>query len=51
MGESFRFAVGCMVPIAVMGFSAFLIYKQVPGWGWYLFASALIAGSTSVKVG
>lgn len=50
MSETIRFLIGCMVPITALVAAAFLIYKQVPGWGWYLFVAACVALGTSVKV-
>lgn len=50
MSEIIRFAIGCAVPICIMGFAAFLIWKQVDGWGWYLFVAVLIVGSMKISV-
>lgn len=38
------------VPISIMGSAAFLIWKQVPGWGWYLFCAFMIVDSLKIKV-
>jgi len=39
-----------LYPITVMALAAFLIYKQVPGWGWFLTIAFLLLGSTSIKL-
>lgn len=35
---------------SLWGMAAFLIYKQAPGWGWFLFCVTLIAGSTDISI-
>ena len=40
--------ITCAVPISVFGMAAFLIYKQAPGWGWFLFVAFLILGSLHI---
>ena len=47
--ETIIFITACLVPVSLMGFSAFLIYKQVDGWGWYLIVTLLVVGSFSMK--
>jgi hypothetical protein len=47
--ETVIFVVGCATPVSMMGFSAFLIYKQANGWGWYLIATVLVVGSMRIK--
>lgn len=37
--------VQAATPIFVIGCSAVLIYKQVEGWGWFLFLTILILSS------
>lgn len=36
-------------PVAIMAPAAWLIYHRRAGWGWYLLAATLIAGSIHVK--
>lgn len=36
--------------VLVFGMCAWLIYEQVDGWGWYLFAAVLILGNMHFKV-
>lgn len=38
-------ALAC--PASIMGISAWLIYKRVPGAGWFLIAATMVAGSYS----
>jgi hypothetical protein len=49
--EVIMFVAACAVPVSVMGFAAFLIYKQVNGWGWYLIFAALVCSGMKFKVG
>lgn len=50
MSEIIRWAIALGFFAALWGMAAFLIYKQVPGWGWFLFGVILITGSTSIKI-
>lgn len=50
MIQILKLAVVCSIPIAIMGMSAFLIYKQSDGWGWFLFVALCIVGSFSVSL-
>ena len=50
MSEIIRWAIALGFFMALWGMAAFLIYKQVPGWGWFLFGVILITGSTSIKI-
>lgn len=34
--------IQALTPIFMIGCSAFLIYKQVDGWGWFLFVTFII---------
>jgi uncharacterized membrane protein YeaQ/YmgE (transglycosylase-associated protein family) len=45
VSEIVRLAIVCFVPISIMGMSAFLIYKQADGWGWFLLVALCIVGS------
>jgi hypothetical protein len=47
--ESILFAIAALSPVAIMGFAALLIYEQKDGWGWYLLAAVLIAGSMKLR--
>lgn len=49
--DTIRFAIGCSVPVLIMGFAAWLMAKRVPGWWAYLIAAFLIAATTKVQVG
>jgi hypothetical protein len=49
--ETLQLVFMCAIPISVMGMSAFLIYKQSDGWGWFLIVAMLIVGSLKIKVG
>jgi len=40
--NNFYTFIKALTPIFMMGCSAFLIYKQVEGWGWFLFITILI---------
>lgn len=50
LSEIIRFAIGVSVPLGVMGMSAYLMYHQVPGWGWFLMVSAAVVLSARVHV-
>ncbi|SOD42371.1 hypothetical protein [Nitrosovibrio sp. Nv4] len=50
MKELIQTIVICSVPVSIMGMAAFLIYKQVDGWGWFLLIAALIVGSFKGQV-
>jgi hypothetical protein len=50
MSEIIRLLIVCMVPVALFGMAAMLIYHGVPGWGWFLFCVILVVGSTSVNI-
>lgn len=41
----------CLVPICLFGMAAFLIYRQVDGWGWFLFVVIMICGSMKFSTG
>lgn len=49
--ETLMFIAVCLVPVSIMGMNAFLAYKQVKGWGWFLLASLLVLGSMKIKFG
>jgi hypothetical protein len=36
-----------LIPIALFSMSAFLVYKNVSGWGWFLFAVVIIVGNSN----
>lgn len=42
-------ALAASVPISIFGMATFLIYKQSPGWGWFLFVAFLILGSIKIR--
>ena len=50
MNEIIRFFIACMVPVSLFGMAAFLIYKDVSGWGWFLLCVVLITGSMSFHI-
>jgi hypothetical protein len=49
--EMVMFVAVCSIPISLMGIAAFLIYKQVDGWGWFLLCALMISGSLRAKIG
>ena len=36
-----------LIPIALFSMSVFLVYKNVSGWGWFLFAVVIIVGNSN----
>lgn len=50
MSKIIRWLIACMVPVALFGMAAFLIYKQADGWGWFLLCVFLIIGGTSLRI-
>lgn len=42
--------IWCLSMISVFGMAAFLMYKDVAGWGWFLLVMVLIFGSVGWKV-
>lgn len=45
MNNFYTFVVNviqALTPIFMIGCAAFLIYKQVDGWGWFLFVTFII---------
>lgn len=36
--------------VGSFGIVGFLMYKEVSGWGWFLFVIVLLFGSISIKV-
>ncbi len=47
--ETLIFFIAVAAPTSIMLAAAFLIYHNKDGWGWFLFAATLIAGSTKVR--
>jgi len=50
MSEIIRWALALAFLASLYGMAAFLIYKQAPGWGWFLAAVTLIVGCTTIKI-
>lgn len=50
MRQFFITALYVSIPISLFGFAAWLVYKQAPGWGWFLFAVVLVTGSIKWSV-
>ncbi len=50
MSEIVRWGMALTFLASLWGMAAFLIYKQVPGWGWFLLAVTIVAGSTSFRI-
>lgn len=50
MSEIARWGMALAYMACLWGFAAFLIYKQVPGWGWFLLCVTIIMGTTSVHI-
>lgn len=50
MASIIKLLILCMVPVCLFGFAAFLIYKQVDGWGWFLLATMLIVGGANISI-
>lgn len=40
----------CLTLTSVFGMAAFLIYRSINGWGWFLFVTVLIFGTLSWRV-
>ena len=49
--EAIMYLAACSVPVSIMGFAAFLLYKKADGWGWYLLVAALLCSAMRFKVG
>ncbi len=47
--ETIIFFISVAGPTSIMLAAAWLIYEGKDGWGWYLIATVLIVGSTSIK--
>ena len=47
--DAICFMAACSVPVLILAIAAFLIFKGVDGWGWFLLVAALVAGSFSFK--
>jgi hypothetical protein len=43
-------AICALVPLAFVSVAGLLAFHGRDGWGWFLIAAALVAGSTHVKV-
>jgi len=50
MSEIIKLMIVCVVPVALFGMAAVLIYQGVSGWGWFLFCVVMIVGGTSVNI-
>jgi len=50
MSEIARLAVALTFLASLFGMAAFLIYKQTPGWGWFLAAVTIVVGSASIEI-
>lgn len=50
MSEIVRWALALAFLASLFGMACFLIYKQVPGWGWFLFAVIIFAGSVHIEI-
>jgi len=50
MSEVIRWALVLVFMASLWGMSAFLIYKQAPGWGWFLACVTIVMLSTSVSI-
>jgi len=50
MSEIIRWFIVCLVPVALFGMAAYLIYHGVPGWGWFLFCVLWFVSSAAFKL-
>lgn len=50
MSESIRWAIAIFYMVTLWSLSAFLIYNQSPGWGWFLACVTLITSCTRIKI-
>jgi hypothetical protein len=46
MKEAVIVLIFSLVPIAIFSLSAYLIYKNVSGWGWFLLAVVIVVGNS-----
>lgn len=50
MSEIIRWFMALTFLASIWAMAAFLIYKQAPGWGWFLFCATLVMCFTSIKI-
>ena len=50
MSESVRWALALTYLGSLFSMAAFLIYKRVPGWGWFLAVVCVVVSSTTIHI-
>ena len=46
MKEAVIVLIFSLIPIMLFSLAAYLIYKNVSGWGWFLLAVVIVVGSS-----
>ena len=49
MSDVLFIMVAALIPISLFGFAAFLMYKRVPGWHWFLLCAFLVGVSVHAR--
>lgn len=50
MSEIIRWGMALMFMASLWAMAAFLIYRQAPGWGWFLACITLVMLFTSIHI-